>query len=71
MKGLSDGGITLRIPNNYSARLEAGTVNGSESIDFPITVQGPIGREISTTLGQGGPLVRVTTHNSGVRVRRH
>jgi hypothetical protein len=39
------------------------------NIDFPITVQGFIGRRITTTLGQGGPRVRATTTNGGVRIR--
>jgi hypothetical protein len=33
-------------------------------------VQGRIGREFETTLGDGGPLVRVKTTNGGVRVSR-
>lgn len=68
----TNGGITLRVPENYSARLETGTVNGGLDIGFPVTVQGRIGRrELSTTLGEGGPLVRATTVNGGVRVARY
>jgi hypothetical protein len=37
-------------------------------IDFPITVQGLIGKRIRTQLGSGGPLVSVTTTNGGVKV---
>jgi Putative adhesin len=66
----SNGGVRLRIPEQYSARLEAGTVNGGISIDFPITLQGRIDREIAASLGAGGPLIRVRTHNGGVRVTR-
>lgn len=65
----TNGGVTLEIPRNYNARLETGTVNGGMNIDFPITVQGFIGRRITTTLGQGGPRVRATTTNGGVRIR--
>jgi DUF4097 and DUF4098 domain-containing protein YvlB len=65
----TNGGVTLEIPRGYNARLETGTVNGGMNIDFPITVQGFIGRRISTTLGQGGPRVRATTTNGGVRIR--
>ena len=54
----TNGGVRLRVPDDYSARLETGTVNGGIDIDFPVTVQGRIGREFSTTLGDGGPLVR-------------
>src|SRR3954447_8672296 len=46
----SNGGIRLRVPEQYSARLEAGTVNGGINVDMPITLQGRIDREISTNL---------------------
>ena len=64
----TNGGIRLRVPDDYSARLEAATVHGGIDIDFPVTLQGRIGREISTTLGDGGPLVRLETTNGGVRI---
>jgi hypothetical protein len=64
----TNGGVRLRVPENYSARLEAETVHGGIDIDIPVTVQGRIGRELSTTLGEGGPLIRVETTNGGVRV---
>jgi hypothetical protein len=64
----TNGGIRLRVPDDYSARLEAATVHGGIDIDFPVTLQGRIGREISTTLGDGGPLVRAETTNGGVRI---
>jgi DUF4097 and DUF4098 domain-containing protein YvlB len=66
----TNGGVRLRIPENYSARLETGTVHGGIDIDFPVTLQGRIGRELSTTLGDGGPLVRAETTNGGVRITR-
>ena len=67
---IEKGGVTLLVPANYSARLETGTVNGGIDIDFPVTVQGRVGRRLSTTLGEGGPTVRAVTTNGGVRVRR-
>jgi len=66
----TNGGVRLRLPEDYSARLETSTVHGGIVVDFPVTVQGRIGREFSTTLGKGGPLVRVATTNGGVRVSR-
>ena len=66
----TNGGVTLLIPERYSARLETGTVNGGLNVDFPITVQGMIGRRLSTTLGSGGQLIRVRTTNGGVTLRR-
>jgi len=65
----TNGGVALEIPRGYNAELETGTVNGGMNIDFPITVQGFIGRRITTKLGAGGPRVRATTTNGGVRIR--
>jgi DUF4097 and DUF4098 domain-containing protein YvlB len=71
-KGLNlrttNGGVNLTIPRGYNAQLETGTTNGGMRIDFPITVQGLVGKRIQTQLGTGGPMVRVTTTNGGVRV---
>jgi hypothetical protein len=66
----SNGGVRLRVPAQYSARLEAGTVNGGISVDFPVTMQGRIDREIATNIGAGGPTIRVRTHNGGVKVMK-
>ncbi|HEX7938569.1 MAG TPA: DUF4097 family beta strand repeat-containing protein [Gemmatimonadaceae bacterium] len=65
----SNGSVNLDIPKGYNARLETGTVNGGMNIDFPITIQGNIGRRITTTLGSGGPRIRAVTTNGGVRIR--
>jgi hypothetical protein len=65
-----NGGVKLSIPEGYSAELETGTVNGSVNIDFPVTVQGQIGRNIETTLGDGGAPIRVKTKNGGVTISR-
>jgi DUF4097 and DUF4098 domain-containing protein YvlB len=66
----TNGGVKLYIPENYSAELETGTVNGSIDIDFPVMVQGKINKKIRATLGDGGPKIRVTTTNGGVRIKR-
>ena len=65
-----NGGVDLTIPERYSAELETGTVNGGLDFDFPVTVRGRVNRRITTTLGEGGPPIRVTTTNGGVSVRR-
>jgi hypothetical protein len=66
----SNGGVHLRIPEQYSAHLETGTVNGGLNIDFPLTVQGRVDRQISADLGSGGAPIRVRTHNGGVKVSK-
>lgn len=66
----TNGGVSLTVPDNYSARLETGTVNGGIHVDFPITVSGELRRELSTTLGSGGALIRVKSTNGGVSIKR-
>lgn len=65
----TNGGVHATIPRNYSAHLVTGTVNGGVDIDFPVTVQGKIGRRITTDLGRGGATIRLMTTNGGVDIR--
>ena len=62
--------VRVSMPSGYNAHLETGTVNGHISIDFPVTVQGLIGKSFSTDLGSGGPVVRVRTSNGGVKIMK-
>lgn len=66
----TNGGITLLVPEDYSAELEARTTNGGIDIGFPVMVQGRIGRQLRATLGEGGPRIRAVTTNGGVRIER-
>lgn len=66
----TNGGVRLALPANYSARLTTGTVNGGMNVDFPITVQGRISREITADIGRGGAPIRVVTTNGGVTIRK-
>jgi len=66
----TNGGVKLLVPDDYNARLETGTVNGGLEVDFPITVEGKVGRKLSVDLGSGGQTLRVMTTNGGVRVDR-
>jgi hypothetical protein len=65
-----NGGVRLNLPANYSAELETGTTNGRLNVDFPITVQGLVGKRLHTTLGGGGPKIRAVTYNGGVSIKR-
>jgi DUF4097 and DUF4098 domain-containing protein YvlB len=62
----TNGGITLNIPENYSAHLETGTVNGGIEVNFPITIQGEIKHRLTTDIGSGGPTIHAETTNGGV-----
>jgi DUF4097 and DUF4098 domain-containing protein YvlB len=66
----TNGGVTLAVPDNYSARLETSTVNGHVKLDYPVTVHGEISQALSVDLGSGGPLVRAVTTNGGVSIKR-
>ncbi len=69
----TNGGVNLNVPANYSAHVQTGTVNGGVDSDFPIglTVQGRTRpTNLDFNVGSGGPLIRVTTTNGGVKLRR-
>ena len=66
----TNGGVIMTVPENYSAHLQTGTVNGSVSVDFPVTVQGRINKQIAVNLGSGGPTVKAMTTNGGVHLKR-
>lgn len=70
----TNGGVNLSMPDNYSAHLETGTVNGNVSFGFPVNVplteRGRMPKDIRVDLGAGGPTVRAMTTNGGVRVGR-
>jgi hypothetical protein len=66
----TNGGVVMRIPEDFSARLDIETVNGGVSSDFPVTREGRRNREVSATLGSGGPLIRARTVNGGVQIRQ-
>jgi DUF4097 and DUF4098 domain-containing protein YvlB len=66
----TNGGITLTLPEGSAAELDAETTNGGISVNFPVTVQGRIGRRLRTSIGEGGPAVRLETTNGGITIRR-
>jgi DUF4097 and DUF4098 domain-containing protein YvlB len=66
----TNGGVKMDIPSSYSAHIETSTVNGGVDVEFPVTVKGRIDKNLSFDIGSGGPTVRVTTTNGGVRIRK-
>jgi DUF4097 and DUF4098 domain-containing protein YvlB len=67
-----NGPVHLAVPRDYNAELETGTENGPANIGFPmtVTVQGRLTSRIRTTLGRGGPSVRVVTTNGPLTISR-
>jgi hypothetical protein len=64
----TNGGVDLRVPENYSAHLEAGTVNGGIRVDFPVTIQGDIKNHLDTNIGSGGATIHAQTVNGGISI---
>jgi hypothetical protein len=65
-----NGGVRLSVPEGYSAHLEAGTTNGGVRCDFPVVVQGTVGKDLSADLGRGGVPLKIRTVNGGVSIVR-
>jgi hypothetical protein len=76
----TNGGIHLKIPANFAARVEASTVNGGFHSDFPGLQPERDAREkegfyrhkptrINAAINGGGQLVRVSTTNGGVHIQ--
>jgi hypothetical protein len=66
-----NGGVTIAIPESYSAHVQTETVNGGVASDFPVTMHGdPRPRNLDFNVGSGGPLIRVTTTNGGVKLKK-
>ncbi len=66
-----NGGITLNLPPGTSAEVDASTVNGSMSTDFPLTIKGRWGpRRMSGTIGKGGRTLSLSTVNGSLELRR-
>ena len=66
-----NGSITLELPADINARVEASTVNGDMYPDFPLTLQGRWGpRQLRGTIGEGGRTLHLSTVNGGISLRR-
>ena len=63
-----NGGVHLDVPENYSAQLEAGTVNGRVHVSG--ATMDKDARSYRGTIGAGGAPVRLMTRNGGVHVGR-
>ncbi len=66
-----NGGISLSVPQGYSARLETSTVNGAVRSDLPVTATGTIDRRhLAGDINSGGTTLRLVTQNGGVRITK-
>jgi hypothetical protein len=68
----TNGAVHLAIPARTSAALHLATTNGSINTELPIQVQGRISRrQLTGTLGGGGPEIRATTTNGSIHLTSH
>jgi DUF4097 and DUF4098 domain-containing protein YvlB len=65
-----NGSIRIGLPAGTNADVQAKTLNGEISSDFPLTVQGRIGRHVKGTLGSGGRPLRLETVNGSIELRK-
>jgi Putative adhesin len=66
-----NGSIDLLLPSSTSAELQASTVNGGISTDFPLTVHGRfLTRRITGTIGNGGRALKISTVNGSIHLRQ-
>lgn len=68
----SNGSITVTVPPNTTARLNAQT-SGSISSDFDVAGDRSDDHRkhhLEGDIGTGGPLIDLTTHNGGIRLRK-
>jgi hypothetical protein len=66
-----DGSVSVRIPDGFSAAIEAQTGDGHIDVDVPATVAGRISESrFQGKLGEGGHLLRVQTNDGSIRLER-
>lgn len=66
-----NGSITLRLPDDFGAELDASSGSGSINSDFQVRTTGRVTRgRLRGTLGNGGRALRVSTGNGRVSLQR-
>lgn len=65
------GSVRVTLPSGYNGELDASTGNGELHTDFELKVQGRVNpRHIRATIGSGGPLLKLTSGNGRLEVRK-
>jgi DUF4097 and DUF4098 domain-containing protein YvlB len=65
------GSVRLTLPASYSGELDATTGNGEMTSDFDLKMKGRMNpHRIRATIGEGGPLLRLTTGNGRLELRK-
>lgn len=68
----TNGGITVRLPEQINARVVAATTNSSIKSDFEVIAKGELSKKrIEGLIGSGdGPTIDLSTTNGGIRLMR-
>jgi hypothetical protein len=65
------GSVRLTLPANFNGELDATTGNGTINSDFDLKVKGTLNpRHIRATIGDGGPMLRMSTGNGRFDIRK-
>ena len=65
----TNGSVTVLLPKNINADLEAKTKNGKIYTEYPITMAGEISKKhITGKINIGGPLIYLETTNGGIEI---
>ena len=66
-----DGHVTLSLPSDFAADLEARTRDGHVKVDFPVTTSGNLsGSEVRGKMNGGGAQLRVHTGDGSIHIER-
>ena len=65
-----NGSCTLKLPASAGFTLDADTVNGRVSCDFPITLQKSNKHDLRGTVGAGGPSIELDSVNGSLTVAK-
>jgi len=66
-----DGGVRLRLPQNFAANLDLRTGDGHITLDFPVAVSGRLNNsDIRGTRNGGGQLLEVRTGDGSINLER-
>jgi DUF4097 and DUF4098 domain-containing protein YvlB len=63
-----DGHVTLRVPSNLNADLEAHTNDGDIEMDFPVTTRMGASNDLRGRIGHGGAPLRIRTGDGRIRI---
>jgi hypothetical protein len=64
----TNGTLTVRLPSGVRATLDAETTNGSVRSDLPVTATATSSRHLRGAINGGGPQLKLSTTNGGIRI---